>query len=571
MADNVDFSNLISAVQSLTDSLNKSVDATKAAEDAAKARADADKKSLKIQQDKDKADKNNTAATNKATTSLNRFGQELLKITDAGVRFASTIGTQATAGVRLEFQNRAAAVKQILSLDANRAASLSQIQAAEQALADTFVSVREGFQLSADGASQFANNLKGGFRSEFQLTNESLRALVTTGLSTTQQFDAFRRASGRASLSSGQFASIVNKNTLSFLLYGQNFAKAAVNAEKLGISLASVQAAQEGLVTNLDGTIDTVAQLNQLGSQLDFGTLIRVAEQEGPDALLAYVRRTVPEQLMQSASTRALFKQLGISVEDYMKMGNNQVSAAENIEKQMTEAAKATGFLSNSATLLNKLYNTGIATFGGLVAAVIGATIALNSMAASALAAGAADKAKVLGLAGRGLQLASGVAIGSGIGMAAGGSPAASIGGSVAGTLGAMALGRLLSGVGAGVGTFIGGPIGTMIGGALGGLAGAGIERLMANDMFSAGYGARTLVTPKGAFALNNADDIIAGTNLFPKGALSMGSDNSELVRKVDSLITALSNANTTINVGGMTQTVPRMQLVGVYSRNEVR
>jgi len=89
--------------------------------------------------------------------------------------------------------------------------------------------------------------------------------------------------------------------------------------------------------------------------------------------------------------------------------------------------------------------------------------------------------------------------------------------------------------------------------------------------MFSAGYGNRMLVTPTGAFAMNNADDIIAGTNLFPKGSLNAGSNNSDLVLKVDSLITALSNATTTINVGGSTQTVPRMQLVGVYSRNEVR
>jgi len=97
------------------------------------------------------------------------------------------------------------------------------------------------------------------------------------------------------------------------------------------------------LVTNLDGTIDTVAQINQLGGQIDFGNLIRVAETEGPAALMAYVRATVPANLMQSASTRALFKQLGISVEDYIKSGGEQVSAADAIEAKMTEAATATG------------------------------------------------------------------------------------------------------------------------------------------------------------------------------------------------------------------------------------
>jgi len=552
----------------LVDSTRNLADAQKETNEAIKENTEATTASTNAKKEEKKSTDNLKSAKDKLTSAGKALGAEFIKMTDAGIRFAATIGTEATNGVRLEFRNRLAAVKQILSLDANRAASLSQIQAAEQALADTFVSVREGFQLSSDGAAQFANNLKGGFRSEFQLTNESLRALVTTGLSTTEQFESFRRASGRASLSSGQFANIVNKNTLSFLLYGQNFAKAAVNAEKLGISLAGVQAAQEGLVTNLDGTIDTVAQLNQLGAQLDFGTLIRVAEQEGPDALLAYVRRTVPEQLMQSASTRSLFKQLGISVEDYMKMGNKQASAAEDIEQQMTEAATATGKLANGATLLNKLYTTGAATFVGLISAVAGAIVALNGFSAAAVASGAATLGKVASIASLGLRLVSGAAVGTGAGMLAGGSATASTLGSVAGSLGAAALARFAGGT---IGTFFGGPVGAMIGGALGGLAGAGIEKLMADDMFSSGYGSRTLVTSKGAFALNNADDIIAGTNLFPKGALQMGSDSSELVRKVDNLISALSNATTTINVGGGVQTVPRLQLVGVYSRNEVR
>jgi hypothetical protein len=143
------------------------------------------------------------------------------------------------------------------------------------------------------------------------------------------------------------------------------------------------------------------------------------------------------------------------------------------------------------------------------------------------------------------------------------------MGGSGAGILTGVAGGAL---AGASIGSVIPG-VGTVAGGiagALGGLVVAGTAK-PTNDMFSAGYGARTLVTPNGVFALNNADDIIAGTNLFPKGSLQAGGSNSELVRKVDNLITALSNATTTITVGGGMQTVPRMQLVGVYSRNEVR
>jgi hypothetical protein len=90
--------------------------------------------------------------------------------------------------------------------------------------------------------------------------------------------------------------------------------------------------------------------------------------------------------------------------------------------------------------------------------------------------------------------------------------------------------------------------------GALAGAALAGANELnkskSANDLMS-GYGERTLVTPKGAFALNNNDTVIAGTNLFkgndvysgPKGALSMngGSDVVDAISKLGDRINQLS------------------------------
>lgn len=517
------------------------------------------------------SDKELDASTKKVTDGLKNFGAELLKIGDAGIKFASAIGTNATRGVQLELANRTALISQIkslITLDANRIITGEQQRAAQQALTDTFISTREGFELSAKGTQAFAANLKGGFKSEFQLTNESLRALVTTGMATEAQFENFRRASGRASLSSGQFANIVNKNTLSFLLYGPKFAKAATDAERLGISLAGVQAAQEGLVTNLDGTIDTVAQLNQLGAQVDFGTLIRVAEQEGPDALMAYARATIPANLLQSTSTRALFKQLGISAEDFLKAGGQQKSAAESIEEQMTEAAKKTNdFGATLLTVGSRAKEILVGSFLNVAVAAFFAAKAMYGLGWSGLKS--AVTSAIGGLGSLASVLLPLTAIIGGIALMFYGRKLMSEGKSGAGLLSGAAGGAL---AGAAVGSFIPG-VGTVVGGVIGagmGLVAAGTVT-PANDMVSAGYGSRMLVTPNGAFALNNADDIIAGTNLFPKGALNAGSNNSDLIRKVDNLITALSNASTTINVGGMTQTVPRIQLVGVYSRNEVR
>jgi hypothetical protein len=565
-----DFEQGSSAIQKLTDSILALMNANKEAEQAALDRAKEDKEASERKKKEKEVDDKSKATKKELIEATKRLGSEFLKIGEAGIKFASTIGTSATRGIELEFRNRAAVVAQILKLDADRAVSLAQQQAAQQALTDTFISTREGFQLSADGTKAFAANLKGGFKSEFQLTNESLRALVTTGMATEAQFENFRKASGRASLSSGQFANIVNKNTLSFLLYGPKFAKAATDAERLGISLAGVQAAQEGLVTNLDGTIDTVAQLNQLGAQVDFGTLVRVAEQEGPDALMAYARATIPANLLQSTSTRALFKQLGISAEDFLKAGGQQKSAAESIEEQMTEAAKKTNnFGATLVAIGTRAFSLLTTTFGGVAIAGFAAAKALLAVARSGglsslgRSMGFVSPMGGLGRVGAmyratgmlGTLGAAGVGIGGG----------AMLGNALGGTTTGSTIGSL---IGTGLGAFFG-PAGMMVGGALGGAVGGYLTK--ANDMFSAGYGKRMLVTPTGAFAMNNADDIIAGTNLFPKGSLNAGSNNSDLVLKVDSLITALSNATTTINVGGSTQTVPRMQLVGVYSRNEVR
>jgi hypothetical protein len=514
---------------------------------------------------------NNSRELNKNTDSLKKLGDtskklggELLKIADAGVKFGTAVGVSATRGVQLEIQNRFAVAAQLKNFGADLAVTVEQLKGAQQGFADSFIGAAEGMQISAQGSIGLVSDLKKGFKSEFEPTAETFRILTQMGMSTTEQFDAFRRATGRASLSNNQLATLYNKNQLSFLLYGNSFAKAAVNAERLGINLASVQAAQEGLVTNLDGTIDTVAQLNQLGANIDFGNLTRIAETEGPDALMAYVRATVPANLMQSASTRALFKQLGISVEDYIKSGGAQQSAADQLEKRMTEAADktsgATKFISGLGAAASKMSAILTGSFGGLALAAYYAAAALIKVGQSGGLSGmfgkeGFSKLGVGGTIGTGL---AGIGTGMAVGTALGGGGTGSLIGSIAGT----ALGAFF------------GPAGMMIGGTLGGALGGQIQNMMvkpANDMYSSGYGSRVLVTPKGAFALNNADDIIAGTNLFPKGTLQAGSDNSDLVRKVDKLIDALSNASTTINVGGMSQTVPRLQLVGVYSRNEVR
>lgn len=276
-------------------------------------------------------------------------------IAESGRQFAEKTGATATRGVQFQLDMNRILLSDIRKFGADQQVIAEQIRGAATSFADTFVGAAAGMQISARGSAEFARSLNVGFKSEFTLTAQSMRALVTVGAATTREFDAFRRASGRAGLSSGQFANLVNKNTLSFMLYGPSFARAAVSAERLGISLTSVQKAQESMVTNLDGTIDTIAQLNQLGAGIDFGTLITLAETQGPEATLRYLQSTIPPSLFQSASTRALISKLGIPLEDLLKrQGSVQASAADRIEQAFTEVARPASQTAKSLADLNK-------------------------------------------------------------------------------------------------------------------------------------------------------------------------------------------------------------------------
>lgn len=546
-------------------------DNTAAAEEENKSRKEAREKLDKENEGRDSAKKsldNYKTATDKAKNSLEKFGSELLKAGEAGIKFASAIGTSATKGVELELKNRLTLAGQLLNFNTNLAVTSAQLQSAQKSFADVFTGAAAGMEINSETSREFASSLKRAFGSEFEATPEAMRAFIDMGMSSVEEMTAFRQATGRAGLSTAQLTSLYNKNTLSFMLYGNSFAKAAIEAQRLGINLASIQAAQESLVTNLDGTIDTVAQINQIGGQIDFGNLVRIAETEGPDALMRYVRATVPEYLMQSASTRALFKQLGISVEDYIRSGNRQRDAAEELETQFTKAGDgAENFVSKLLAAGTRVYGLVTGTFLGITVSGLVATKALFSLAASARAAAIANGGAAA-LVGSTMKLLLPIA-----GILAGGALTAygtslAKEGKASGFLAGAAGGAML---GASIGFMAPVPGAALVGGLLGAMGGTLTTAIMANDMYSAGYGSRTLVTPTGAYALNNADDIIAGTNLFPKGSLRAGTDNSGLVRKVDELISVISNANTTINVGGNIQTVPRMNLVGVYSRNEVR
>lgn len=572
-----------SAAEGTTQAIKDKQAAEEAAKKAAEERAEQDEKTAE-------ASTNVKKEFSKLENSAKAVVTQLANMATAGIKFGTTIGTSATKGVELELKNRAALISQIGKVELDRMVNMEQLKAAQTSLTDTFISTRAGMEISSDATRRFTSDLSAGFKSNFQLTGESLKALTVIGATTTGQMDSFRQATGRASLSSGQLATIVNKNTTSFLLFGNKFAKAAADAERAGISLAAIQGAQEGMVSSLDNVVDVTNQLNQLGAQIDFGTLVQRLEQEGPDAVIKYLSSTVPGDLFQSTSFRALFNQLGINSEQILRQ--QQVgSAADQIESQMTKTATAASTTTKGFTLLGRATEVLQGSFGGVALAAAAATISLFKLSAAGALAGTPGRlGSIVSGAGatagmRGGGAVTGVAGGTALGMAAGGSMKASLVGSLAGTLGSVVMGRMIGGT---IGTFIGGPLGTAIGGMLGGyIAG---KLFKADDMLS-GYGNRTLLTPGGAYALNNRDTVIAGTNLFkgddvmsfgqgvlslmnPAAALggalgtklgSTGGTSPQLEKKIDDLISILRSGprELVVNVEG-TKKSTGMRVIGV-------
>jgi len=604
---------LTAAFAALEEAARKNASASDNEATADNEATDATKKRTKAEKE---AERNIKEAYGQVTSNLRALGRSFMEIADAGVKLAQSTGVSATKGMQLELANRAKVLSQIFTTDLNRISSGAEIAASQQTVADAFVGFREGMQLSADGAQAFNAQLKGGFRSDFQLTGQSLRALTVIGATTEGQMDAFRRATGRASLSSNQLSTIVNKNTLSFLLYGNKFAKAATQAEMMGISLEGIQNAQKGLITNLDGTIDTVAQLNQLGAQVDFGELVRIAETEGPDALLRYVQSTVPQGLLQSTSFRALFEQLGISSETLLK-ANKAEKAATSLQAQFLETAKESGLVVKAFTAIQR---TGIITAGSFMTLMYATGRATLAMIRFARAGGSFNTAvelfqkSLLGKAGKTPPVAGPPSAPTGTfnkPTLAGGARAGARMGGVAGLVSGYmeyqesgsikkALGRGLANmagaiIGGALGTFIPIPgLGTLIGSSLGAWAANWLfDKLVGADDLMSGYGSRTLLTSSGAYALNNRDTVIAGTNLFkgndvmsfgagaltlsnlainPLGMLagalgkSAGTKSGELEKKIDQLITTIQNANTVININDTKTQTNRMAVVSVQT-----
>jgi hypothetical protein len=278
-----------------------------------------------------------------AAESLKKFGASLTDLASSAMSLASKLGVTAVRGVELELAARTNAAAQFVTLGANIAATSEQIKAVYAATSDAFINFPAGMTVSAEASAQYASELKRIFGSEFALTSNTLRNFGVLGLTTTDQLQQFKDSTGRAGFSGAQLDRILSKNIASLLIFGNNTAKSAISLEQIGVSLEQYRSVQQGTVTNLEGTLDTVNQLNQLGAKIDFEQFVRLSELGTPEETFRYLQSTIPAALLRtSTSFRALAEQIpGVKVEDLLRGGME--SSVKTLEQRLTELAQPDG------------------------------------------------------------------------------------------------------------------------------------------------------------------------------------------------------------------------------------
>lgn len=380
--------------------------------------------------------------------------------------------------------------------------------------------------------------------------------------------DQFRKA-GLAGADAIKFAAD-NANLLAVAgdKYADSLFAAAADAKKIGINLGDIEKFANNIVGDFEGSLEKFSELAAMGIDLDFNQIAAVSATGTDEEILATLRQQL-QQTGISGEELQTNRQLRLALTQATGMDEAALLRMSGQAGKPKDATVPEEQLNTQKSMLEKL--TAILTvvsYGlGTIAAVLVANKYLPGM--STMTNSTLGK---LGVGGAGLGIGIGGAL-AGRELVKSGQTGAGIG---LGLAGGAAGGLLLA---AALAPFTGGGSLALYAGlaAAGGLAAGGYAGMGAkkgDDIFSsAGYGARSLVTPTGTVALNNNDTVMAGTKLMSPGALTspastttapavntVNVDMSKLEARFDKLASSLGNlGNMKVEMDG--HTVGRVSL----------
>lgn len=541
---------------------------------------------------------------------------DTMEMAAEGIKKAAALSVTAQQGVALEFSRQYNSIRSLLTLDPNRAVTAEQLYDAQQAVVNALGGLRSGLTYDTKGITDTVIAFRSGLNSQIVPTAESFRTLAALGIRpTTDALTQLREATGRESIGQSQM-DVLNRNRTALQIFGMQLAKTALDFERVGISLNSVMAGGEQFVTNLEGGLDAIAQLNQLGANLDFGRLTMLNEVD-PAQVPQYLAQAIPESLLRLSSGKALVGQLpGANVQDILAIQQGE-ALGRTLEEATTKAknnSDATEMATGAMAYVSQASRILGGSFASLSIEAVATTIAMGRLTYAIQANTAAQTQQAAqsrfnmnSLAMTPLRGAVGGAV---TGLAVGGMDAydsykrgdsntevavRGLAPVIGGAVGAAAGVKLGTTLGATLGTFLAPGVGTAVGGLLGGLVGGGLgiagARMGANALMDDGISlpesGRVLTTDEGSFAINPSDTVLAGTDLFrnlssPSESsreaesailrqVAAQSQNVQLIQKIEDLITALKSANVVIETDSGRESVNRLavQMVRVLPRDE--
>jgi len=299
----------------------------------------------------------------------------------------------------------------------------------------------------------------------------------------------FRNAGLTANQALTFAANNANLVAIAGVKYADSLARAAANAQRIGVSLNKTEQFADNLVGNFEGALENFAELNAMGFNIDFNKLAQVAGTGTPEEVQKELSAQFGgnQQLLNELQRNRFLKvslerDLGLDIGEITRLAKGEEALpAEKTQEEKIQDGINQGIIKGLGPLL-----TGI---GGLVSVVNPQTLALIANTAA---------------------LVANTATGMGLGL---------LGGAAGGLLLASALAPFTGG--ASLALLYGG---LAAAGGLGGLgyAASGMKSAEGDDVISSpGYGSRVLVTPNETISLNNKDTVMAGTKLLSAGALT--------------------------------------------------
>ena len=251
-----------------------------------------------------------------------------------------------------------------------------------------------GGLLTTDAARRIAQSAKDlGVSAEVFL--KAQRSFLVAGgeVTKTTFITQFRNAGLTAAQALNFAANNANLVAIAGVKYADSLARAAANAQRIGVSLEKTEQFADNLVGDFEGGLERFSELRAMGVEVDFNRLAQVAAAGTPEEVFGELSRELGgnkallENIQKNRFLKvAIEKDLGLSIADVTRMaGGEAAKSTEETaqEKTRTALTTLTERLGTIGTVIGGLVSAMGTVMGGILTSALGtnttATIANTS------------------------------------------------------------------------------------------------------------------------------------------------------------------------------------------------